>query len=100
MSLTFPYPSLAVKSRRTGQGCKSCVHKLYCPAMYWLRRYGIEGRTIDDNNGIRCDSWSNALTDVIKTLPTQDDLDAEFYIAVHGIGSEPDRCGLTVESNS
>lgn len=54
-----------------------------------------EGRTIDDYVGIQCYSWSNNKEDQVKTEPTDDDLEEEFYIAVHGISSEPDRCGLT-----
>ena len=95
MPFSFPYPGLAVSPRPVGQGCKSCVHRTYCPAMYWFRRYGIEGRTIDDHNGIQCASWSNNMADQVKTKATEDDLNEADYMFVQGIGSEPDRCGLT-----
>jgi hypothetical protein len=81
--------------RPVGQGCKSCIHRTYCPAFYWLRRFQIEGRTIDDHNGIQCASWSNNMADQVKTTPTDDDLDESDYIYIHGTGSEADRCGLT-----
>jgi hypothetical protein len=95
LAFSFPYPVLAASPRPPGQGCLSCVHKTYCPAMYWLRRYQIEGRTIDNHNGIQCASWSNNMADQVKTTPTEDDLDEEDYMYIQGLGSEPDRCGLT-----
>lgn len=95
MSLSFPYPTLAATSRPVGSGCLSCVHRSYCPAIYWTRRYGIEGRTIDDHMGIQCASWSSNPSDQVKTPPTDDDLLAEELIYVYDTGSEPDRCGLT-----
>lgn len=95
MSLSFPYPKLALISRPPGQGCLSCVHKQYCPAFYWRRRYGEEGRTIDDYAGKQCSSWSSNMQDQVKTPPTEDDLNEIDYMTLHGIGSEPDRCGLT-----
>ena len=64
-------------------------------SFYWFRRYGIEGRTIDDHNGIQCASWSNNMADQVKTPPTDDDLEEEEYMFIQGIGSEADRCGLT-----
>ncbi len=95
MAFSFPYPSMGAVKRPVGQGCKSCIHRNYCPAMYWLARYGVEARTIDDHNGIQCASWSNNMADQVKTTPTDDDLDEADYIYIHGTGSEADRCGLT-----
>jgi hypothetical protein len=54
-----------------------------------------EGRTIDGHVGIQCASWSSNMADQVKTPPTDDDLDAEEYIDIQGIGSEPDRNGIT-----
>jgi len=99
MAFSFPTPGLADKARPRGQGCLSCVHKQYCPSMYWMRRYSIEGRTIDDHNGIQCDAWSNNREDMISTPATDDDLDENDYMAIHGIQSEPDRCGLSTGSD-
>jgi hypothetical protein len=45
--------------------------------------------------GIQCASWSNVMADQIKTAPTEDDLNEEDYMYIQGIGSEPDRNGLT-----
>lgn len=95
MAFSFPYPQTTTAVRPPGQGCLSCVHRGYCPAVYWLKRYGQEGRTIDNHMGIQCASWSNNMADQIKTSPTETDLDEEEYMALQGIGSEADRCGLT-----
>ena len=95
MAFSFPYPSLASTPRSVGQGCVSCVHKGYCPAVYWFRRYGIEGKLMDDHNGIQCASWSNDLASQVKTEPTDDDLDEADYMTIQGLGSEPDRNGLS-----
>lgn len=95
MAFSFPYPKMGSVRRPVGQGCKSCVHRTYCPAMYWFARYGVEARTIDDHNGIQCESWSNNMADQVKTPPTEDDLDEADYMTIQGITSEADRCGLT-----
>ena len=95
MALSFPTPVMAASPRPVGQGCLSCVQKQICPSFYWLRRYGIEGRTIDNHMGIQCASWSNNPADQILTPPTADDLDSADYMTLQGITSEPDRCGLT-----
>lgn len=95
MAFSFPYPGTTTNVRPPGQGCIACVHKGYCPALYWFRRYGIEGKTIDDHNGIQCASWSNNLADQVKTPPTEEDLDEEYYMVLQGVTSEPDRCGIT-----
>jgi len=95
MSLSFPYPALQTSPRPVGQGCKSCVHRNYCPALYWFRRYGIEGSQIDEHNGIQCASWSSNMSDQAKNPPTEDDLNRENYMYIQGIGSEADRCGLS-----
>ena len=101
MAFSFPYPKLGTVRRPVGQGCKVCVHRTYCPAMYWMRRYG-QGTDLadswtgpDDHNGIQCASWSDNLADQIKTPPTQTDLDEAYYMWVQGIGSEADRNGIT-----
>jgi hypothetical protein len=95
MAFSFPQPVLGTVRRPSGQGCKSCVHSTYCPSMYWFKRYGIEGRTIDNNNGIQCASWSNNMADQVKSKATEDDLNEADYIFIQGTGSEADRCGLT-----
>jgi hypothetical protein len=95
MAFSFPYPTLAATPRPPGQGCKACVHRTYCPALYWFARYGVEKRTIDDHNGVQCASWSNNPADQVKTTGTQTDLEEVEYIYNQGIGSEPDRNGLS-----
>lgn len=94
MALSFPYPQMAAVARKPGQGCLSCVHGNYCPAMYWFRRYTAERRTVDNHMGIKCASWSNNVADRVNE-PTEDDLDEEYYMVLQGITSEPDRCGIT-----
>jgi hypothetical protein len=101
MAFSFPYPVLGTVKRPVGQGCKVCVHRTYCPAVYWQRRYGL-GVNLedswtgpDDHNGIQCSSWSDDPAARIKGHPTQTDLDEAAYIWAQGIGSEADRNGIT-----
>ena len=95
MALSFPYPTQGTVKRPPGQGCVGCVHFDICPAVFWMRRFGIEGRTFDNHMGIQCASWSNNPADQIVTPPTADDLNEADYMTIQGITSEPDRCGLT-----
>ena len=88
--------------RPVGQGCKVCVHRTYCPAVYWQRRYG-QGTELedgwtgpDDHNGIQCASWSSNPADSISGVPTQTDLDENEYMYNQGIQSEADRNGITM----
>ena len=102
MSFSFPYPVLGSVKRPLGQGCQVCVHRRYCPAVYWMRRYGQSeplerswtGPT--DAHGVQCASWSSDPADMIRTHPTTTDLDEEEYMWVQGIGSEADRNGITM----
>lgn len=101
MSFSFPYPVLGMIRRPLGQGCKGCVHRMYCPAMYWLRRYG-QGENLEngwtgptDAHGIQCASWSSDPADRWSGLPTQTDIDEVNYMYGQGIGSEADRNGIT-----
>jgi hypothetical protein len=55
MNFSFPYPVNGTVVRPVGQGCLSCVHKDYCMALYWFKRYMFKGP--DDHNGIQCASW-------------------------------------------
>jgi len=95
VAFSFPTPVLGTVKRPPGQGCVGCVNFTYCPSVYWMRRYGIEGRTFDNHQGIQCASWSNNLADQIKTSPTDTDLDEEYYMTLQCITSEADRCGLS-----
>ena len=102
MAFSFPYPTLGTVRRPPGQGCRSCVHKTYCMALYWMRREG-QGKDLseswtgpDDHNGIQCASWSSNPADMIKTMPTQTDLDENEYMYNQGIQSEADRNGITM----
>lgn len=101
MAFSFPYPVQGAVKRPAGQGCKSCVHRGYCPAMYWARRYGSleQDKAMwtepNDNVGVRCASWSNNIADQVNTSPTEDDLNENEYIAIQGLGSEADRSGIT-----
>jgi len=90
--LTFPYPLIGSTNRPRGQGCLACVHQQYCPAVYWFKRYGQN--TLTEENGRACASWSDDPNDVVTTV-AQADLDEEEYIYNQGIGSEPNRSGIT-----
>jgi hypothetical protein len=90
--LTFPYPLIGVTNRPRGQGCLSCVHRTYCPAVYWFNRYTQENLTED--SGRACASWSDNPADK-ATVVAQADLDENEYIYNQGIGSEANRNGIT-----
>jgi hypothetical protein len=92
VAFTFPYPTLGTVVRPVGQGCTICVHQLYCPALYWYRRYTFKDQ--EPPNGRACNSWSNNPADQIVTMPTADDLKEEDYMTVQGVGSEANRCGI------
>ena len=103
MAFSFPYPEQAETRRPRGQGCSSCVHKTYCPALYWFRRggdsRGFHQQPVDDPSmGTICASWSNDPADIVKTDPTDDDLAEEEYMWLQGIGSEANRNGITGEA--
>lgn len=90
--LTFPYPLIGTTNRPKGQGCLSCVHQTYCPAVYWFKRYGQ--RHLTEENGRACAEWSTDQNDKVTTV-SQNDLDEEEYIYNQGIGSEANRSGIT-----
>ena len=75
--LTFPYPLIGTTNRPRGQGCVGCVHRTYCPAVYWFQRYGQRELTLD--NGRACQSWSTNSADKVTTV-SQNDLDENEYI--------------------
>ena len=96
MALSFPYPTLGTTIRPAGQGCQSCIHKNYCPAMYWLRRYTSEQRPVDDAHlGKACNSWSTDPADTPTGADNTDDNAHEERMYNEGIGSEPNRNGIT-----
>jgi hypothetical protein len=90
--LTFPYPLIGETNRPRGQGCLSCQHRTYCPAVYWFNRYTQESLTED--SGRACASWSDNPADKV-TAVAQADLDENEYIYNQGIGSEANRNGIT-----
>lgn len=91
MPFSFPYPVLGPVVRPPGQGCISCVHSPMCPAVYWFRRYTF--KDIEPYMGRSCTSWSNNPATKVG-IPTAEDLQEEDYMAVQGIGSEPNRAGI------
>lgn len=91
-NLTFPYPQQGKIIRPVGQGCLSCVHQNYCPAVYWFKRYGY--RNLEKYMGRACKEWTNDFTKQIMVWK-QEDIDEMNYIAVQGIGSEANRNGIT-----
>lgn len=100
LPLSFPYPKQGTVKRPAGQGCQSCVHRTYCPAMYWLRRYGATEQAAtqwsepNQNVGVQCASWSSNMADQVKTIGPGD-VEENEYIWVQGLGSEADRNGIT-----
>ena len=103
MALSFPYPQTIRPARRAGQGCRSCVHKAYCTALYWMRR-GPDGVALreepitDTRIGTACGSWSDNPAAKITGTPTADDLAKNEEMETLGIASEANRCGLTDEA--
>lgn len=91
-NLTFPYPVQGPVTRPPGQGCMACVHSPICPAVYWFRRFTF--KELDVNMGRACASFSSSSAD--KNIPiSADDLKEEDYMYIQGIGSEPNRNGIT-----
>jgi len=88
--VSFPYPQQGSETRPPGQGCIACVHKTYCPAIYWWRVNGHGGTGIDQNVGIRCGSWSNNPLDIVKQVMIDDLEENEYLWNTDVIGSEND----------
>lgn len=96
---SFPYPQLGTTVRKSGEGCSSCVHSTYCPALYWFRRggdsRGLAQQPVDDGYiGIQCTSWSTNPADKVTAVNERDLAEGE-YMYVQGMGSEANRCGIT-----
>lgn len=96
-NLTFPYPLSGGMIRPRGQGCLSCVHNTYCPAVYWFQRYTQQELTL--SNGRNCLSWSNNPADK-PTLVQAPDLAENEYIYLQGIGAETQRNNIGPVSGS
>ena len=91
-NLTFPYPLIGNTIRPRGQGCTACQRQTYCPAVYWFYRY--TQRTLEDNMGRACASFSTNPADKVSAV-NQPDLDEAEYMYNQGIDSEANRNGLT-----
>ena len=83
--MTFPYPVQGGAPRPAGQGCLSCVHQTYCPAVYWWKRYGQNG--LDEYVGRACISYSSDPSDIVTVVSDSDRAENE-YMKNMGIGSE------------
>lgn len=83
---SFPYPKVGGEVRAVGEGCTACVHRTYCPAIYWFRRYGQS--TVSPHQGRQCLSWSDDPADRISGY-TQADVDENDYLNDQGIPVEP-----------
>ena len=98
--LTFPYPINGPTRRPRGDGCTSCVHKTYCPAVYFWRLHSGNFFEFDAGQGTKCASWSNQVADMVVTV-SDADLNYAEYRFLQGIETEPDRCNLdTTTGNS
>jgi hypothetical protein len=94
MALSFPYPTLMVDARPIGNGCVgSCVHRGYCPAFYWLRRYQQREDVQNEHLGTGCGSWSNNPADRIIGN-NADDIAQNKRLNDEGLLVEPDNSGL------
>jgi len=92
MALTFPYPKIGTVNRGAGEGCKTCVHQLYCEAYYWWRRR--VQKEADDYTGVACESWSNNEADRIRDW-TEEDYEENDYLNDQGILREPNGNAMT-----
>jgi len=98
MEFSFPYPKLGKVVRPKGQGCSSCIHQTYCPAMYWFRRggdsRGFAQQPVDDLSlGRACESWSDDPADIVTGVNDRDRAENE-YMYIQGIGSEANSGGI------
>lgn len=90
--LSFPYPKSGGAVRPAGQGCLSCVHNKYCPALYWYKRNTDYRPT--NYTGRNCMSWSNDDNDIVRTI-SDFDLAENARRDCEGILTEPNRNGIT-----
>lgn len=88
MALSFPYPQMGTVKRPTGQGCQSCVHGSYCPALYWYKRFS--DYILDEHLGVQCASWSNQEVDRIVEA-SEGDKEYNERLNDEGLLIEPSR---------
>ncbi len=91
--LSFPYPESGPPTRPPGEGCLNCVHRTYCPALYWFVRF--VQREPDDNNGRNCLSFSSDPADQINTPANDFDKFENTRRNDDGILTEANRNGIT-----
>lgn len=92
MALSFPWPSIGTTIRKRGSGCVVCVHRTYCPALYWNTRWN-DFRPTDDH-GKACTAWSNDIADQILEV-TAEDIAANALRHAEGTLTEANRSGIT-----
>ena len=90
--LSFPFPNIGGEARTAGQGCKNCVHRTYCPALYLFQRF--TQKQPDNHNGINCEQYSNDMDDQVTAINNYDRAESERRMN-HGILAEANRNGLT-----
>jgi hypothetical protein len=94
MALSFPYPSSGGEIRPAGNGCVgSCVHRVYCPAYYWLERYQNRKDIQSATLGTNCASWSGDPADRIIGV-NSDDIAQNDRLNDEGILTEADTGGI------
>lgn len=89
-NLSFPDPIIGPTKRSLGQGCQTCVHQNYCRPFYWLVR--LDGE-VTPATGTQCASWSNLLSDQIKTI-SMDDTNYNTEMNDQGLLIEKNRNGF------
>jgi len=94
MALSFPYPVSGGEVRDAGNGCiASCVHRMYCPAFYWLARYQNRQDIRSSSLGTNCAAWSDNPADrIIGNTP--DDIAQNERLNDDGILTETDTGGI------
>jgi len=92
MALSFPWPVIGTTIRARGQGCTACVHRTYCPALYWNTRWNDYQPTPD--HGKACTSWSNDMATQIGAV-TAEDIAANALRSREGVLAEANRSGIT-----
>lgn len=98
--VSFPYPEIGDVTREPDEGCRSCVHNRYCTAIYYSRRFNVEGPwKIPKNMGRACLEWSNDEADTVQTI-TQCDMNKNVENIIQERLEDPDGNVMPVPVNA